>query len=294
MFRNSSPLLESNDCEENNIKSEGSPIMFQNHNNSICGPKTEIKYKSELDYRDREYNYDLLCSICCLNQWKYKCPRCLVRTCSVSCVKLHKIKLTCSGIRDKTCYTPMSSYNENNLLSDYFFLEDVEKSVDVARRDTTNKNFRIKQKSQLNILKFEMKKRGIEFNVAPDGIAVRRLNMTFYNRKTKTIFWTLQFIFVDCQRTEYTSFKVNEVTKLSDVLLSYIHPSTSNEITKLKLKEYTAAYESRGLDAIVSQLIQPCGKFVTLEFDQNLLENFKDTIINETPKILVTIQHIDD
>uniref|UniRef100_F6RIF9 Box C/D snoRNA protein 1 n=1 Tax=Ciona intestinalis TaxID=7719 RepID=F6RIF9_CIOIN len=56
---------------------------------------------------------------------KYKCPKCSIRTCSVECVKHHKKLNECDGIRCKTEYVAKENFTETNLLSDYKFLEEV-------------------------------------------------------------------------------------------------------------------------------------------------------------------------
>ena len=43
----------------------------------------------------------ILCEICKKEEYKYNCPRCLIKTCSVKCVKAHKKKFGCDGEKDK-------------------------------------------------------------------------------------------------------------------------------------------------------------------------------------------------
>lgn len=57
------------------------------------------------------------CEICHAEDWKYTCPRCLIHTCSVPCVKKHKLDTQCSGERDKTAYVPLKSYNESTMMN---------------------------------------------------------------------------------------------------------------------------------------------------------------------------------
>jgi len=56
-----------------------------------------------------------LCQMCKTNKWKYTCPKCLMHTCSLPCVKSHKKEYNCDGKRDKVKYVAMNDYNENNL-----------------------------------------------------------------------------------------------------------------------------------------------------------------------------------
>ena len=57
------------------------------------------------------------CEICHESTAKYKCPGCLVQTCSLPCVKQHKANSGCSGQRDKTAYVAMKDFTDLNLLS---------------------------------------------------------------------------------------------------------------------------------------------------------------------------------
>ncbi|KAI8378490.1 hypothetical protein BD560DRAFT_297507, partial [Blakeslea trispora] len=66
-----------------------------------------------------------LCQLCQTHNWIYTCPRCLIHTCSVDCVKQHKQNSECSGVRDKTSYVSLQKYTESNMMSDYTYLEDV-------------------------------------------------------------------------------------------------------------------------------------------------------------------------
>ena len=58
-----------------------------------------------------------LCEICKEVAFRYKCPRCLKKTCCLACVKLHKTRDDCSGLRDKTAYVAMKQFSEIHLLN---------------------------------------------------------------------------------------------------------------------------------------------------------------------------------
>ncbi|EER18252.1 conserved hypothetical protein, partial [Perkinsus marinus ATCC 50983] len=38
-----------------------------------------------------------LCQVCKNNDFKYTCPACSMRTCSLECVNAHKAKTNCTG-----------------------------------------------------------------------------------------------------------------------------------------------------------------------------------------------------
>ncbi|CAG8495293.1 17129_t:CDS:2 [Cetraspora pellucida] len=91
-----------------------------------------------------------ICQACHINKWKYKCPKCEFHSCSLSCSKLHKETYDCNGIRSKTTYIPMDEYGYKELMSDYVFLEDISRAVDLAHRtriDQGHKFFRRKYRN---------------------------------------------------------------------------------------------------------------------------------------------------
>jgi len=46
---------------------------------------------------------------------KYCCPRCEVKTCSLSCVNIHKKELECDGKKYKTGFIKLEKFNDNNM-----------------------------------------------------------------------------------------------------------------------------------------------------------------------------------
>ncbi|KAF4793088.1 zinc finger HIT-type containing 6 [Turdus rufiventris] len=74
------------------------------------------------------------CETCSKEEAKYRCPRCMKYSCSLLCVKKHKLALSCNGVRDKTAFVSVNEFTDLNLLSDYRFLEDVGRTADAAAR----------------------------------------------------------------------------------------------------------------------------------------------------------------
>ena len=58
--------------------------------------------------------------MCQAASFKYKCPRCLMRSCSLPCVKQHKLVSGCNGQRDKTAFVSLDDFTDLNLLSGRF------------------------------------------------------------------------------------------------------------------------------------------------------------------------------
>ena len=75
-----------------------------------------------------------VCSICQKLPRQYKCPRCDVGTCSLTCCKRHKELTQCTGRRDRTAFVGITTFTEKHLRSDYHFLEDVLQTKDSATR----------------------------------------------------------------------------------------------------------------------------------------------------------------
>ena len=76
-----------------------------------------------------------LCEVCSDKEYKYQCPRCEQKTCSLECCRRHKELAECSGQRDKTKYVPKEEFDERSFLSDYRFLEEHARLIDAAARD---------------------------------------------------------------------------------------------------------------------------------------------------------------
>lgn len=76
-----------------------------------------------------------MCEICLKNESKYKCPRCLMKTCSLNCCRQHKVNTGCSGEREKTRYVEKEEFGESLLLNDYRFLEEQSRLIDNLQRN---------------------------------------------------------------------------------------------------------------------------------------------------------------
>ena len=63
-----------------------------------------------------------LCDVCHVNPFKYVCPGCKTRTCSVDCSKTHKAKSGCTGAKPEPTFIPLSEMNDDTIRDDYRFL----------------------------------------------------------------------------------------------------------------------------------------------------------------------------
>src|SRR5271167_2832461 len=68
-----------------------------------------------------------LCPICYTSPPKYRCPRCSMRTCSLECSQTHKLRASCSGVRDPAKFIPKREFKPSTIDMDFNFLKRVEK-----------------------------------------------------------------------------------------------------------------------------------------------------------------------
>lgn len=63
------------------------------------------------------------CEECKYNPSKYKCPGCSIQSCSLPCVKAHKVRTGCNGKRNQTQFVPITQFDDNILLSGTYSLK---------------------------------------------------------------------------------------------------------------------------------------------------------------------------
>ena len=94
------------------------------------------------------------------NSPKYRCPRCLTRTCSLACSRRHKVWSQCSGVRDPAAYLRRSELaTESAFDRDFNFITGVERHLERAERDAENRGIPIDHEIDLgNIMTGQKRK----------------------------------------------------------------------------------------------------------------------------------------
>ncbi|KAF4754165.1 hypothetical protein FOZ62_025539, partial [Perkinsus olseni] len=94
-----------------------------------------------------------LCQVCKKNDFKYTCPACSMRTCSLECVNAHKATTKCTGKRALVEHVAINEFDEKVLRRDISLLEDASCKAHTAqthaletRNDSVNRNTRSKQR----------------------------------------------------------------------------------------------------------------------------------------------------
>ncbi|GFR69814.1 LOW QUALITY PROTEIN: box C/D snoRNA protein 1-like [Elysia marginata] len=150
---------------------------------------------------DRSQSSISKCQVCCFAAAKYRCPRCEKQTCSLPCVKQHKISSGCSGERDKTAFVDMSLYSDKDLLNDYRFLEDAERKLFSNSSFLSGNRRQGPRFSPYHLgkrCKFLMNaayKRGISLSFVHPALSKNKANTSFFTISTDTIEWHVDWLF---------------------------------------------------------------------------------------------------
>ncbi|NXO55845.1 BCD1 protein, partial [Aramus guarauna] len=228
------------------------------------------------------------CETCSKEEAKYRCPRCMKYSCSLLCVKKHKLALSCNGVRDKTAFISVNDFTDLNLLSDYRFLEDVGRTADAAARHPTMHSPTTKK--LLYCLRNKARKCNIDLRTLPVGFTKRRENTTTFNCMEKKFYWHLKLVFPHCH-AEYTLKGVPDDKTLADILKPYIDPVESDPVVCQRLKIYTVSPQS---DVQILMKIenrkQNSVRYNELDASRSLLDNLKGKIIIEYPTLFVVLK----
>ncbi|KAM5322898.1 box C/D snoRNA protein 1 isoform 1-T2 [Glossophaga mutica] len=175
------------------------------------------------------------CETCGTEEAKYRCPRCMRYSCSLPCVKKHKVELTCNGVRDKTAYVSIQQFTEMNLLSDYRFLEDAARTADHISRDVLLK--KPLSNKHMCFLKNRARRQGINLKLLPNGFTKRKENSTFFDKKKQQFCWHVKLQFPQSQAV-YIEKRVPDDKTINEILRPYIDPEKSDPVIRQRLKAY--------------------------------------------------------
>lgn len=92
------------------------------------------------------------CQICKKSKALYTCPACSYETCSVACISHHKKTRNCTGTRARIFPIEISNMNGDNLREDLILLEDIEESIDRAKRIRKDVEYKRKKKKKQKLV----------------------------------------------------------------------------------------------------------------------------------------------
>ncbi|KAL8268333.1 hypothetical protein R6Q59_002131 [Mikania micrantha] len=226
------------------------------------------------------------CNECKTSEFKYKCPGCSTRSCSLPCVKAHKQRTGCTGKRHQlTDFVPLSKFDDNLLLSDYNMLEDVKRIADSAKRRRLNLcgnysgiSFHLK-----NLLS-AAKKRRIKLIFLPNGMSKRQTNKTSCNNSCKSITWTIEWRFHSTD-IKIIDHEVHENSNIRSVIQKHLKPGSQNHSLKPfylepvdSLKFYISKHPK-----------QPRSPFHELDINAPIRKQLSNLVIIEYPVIHVLL-----
>lgn len=213
-----------------------------------------------------------------------------METCSLACVRAHKVKTSCTGQRDKTAYVKLSNFDESNLLNDYRFLEDVSRKTDVSNRDpllakynTTNTMGRTRMVTRIK------NEKNVTWKLLPQSFTRCKRNTTRLNMRNKTLVWHVEWIFPEI-RLKF-NHRLNDRIAIADILKGIITWPGHDSLTMRQLRSYTTAVEEGGLHIMLKKADTPANQPLFQEVDTSLdLETIlKSKTIIEYPVLYVVL-----
>ncbi len=171
--------------KENNNNKEIEKNNINNDNNDINSDSNEDKKPPTIT---------VPCEICKLRQYKYKCPRCLLKTCSLLCVKKHKKQFNCSGVKDKFSKT---FTNQNEFNKDIKYLNETLRDSNASCKkayllNEEDDEKKAREKRNKYIRKCAKKFRGINLHSSPTIMKKFSENKSYVDYKNKRFFWTVK------------------------------------------------------------------------------------------------------
>ncbi|KAH8727509.1 hypothetical protein GQ44DRAFT_703351 [Phaeosphaeriaceae sp. PMI808] len=181
-----------------------------------------------------------LCSICNTNKFKYRCPGCTARTCSLPCYKRHQQWAQCSGQRDPTKFVKKSQLvTPSGIDHDFNFLAGIERDIEKAEKGletthTTRSSWSQSQslKGQTNYRQLEAA--GVKVIQAPKGLNRQKENKSHRSKTKKStgghnIVWTVEWL---------NDQKKRQLTQTSSTCrVAAVHPFAAQEQSAAKKRK---------------------------------------------------------
>ncbi|KAF9740876.1 hypothetical protein PMIN06_012834 [Paraphaeosphaeria minitans] len=147
-----------------------------------------------------------LCSICNTAQFKYRCPGCAARTCSLPCYKRHQQWAQCNGKRDPAKFVKKSQLaTPAGIDHDYNFLTGIERGLQKAEKQLEGQGLGSRPDPRRNghgrpASDEHFAEAGVTVIRAPKGLSRQKDNKSHRNKKQKHIVWTVEWIFEESNR----------------------------------------------------------------------------------------------
>ncbi|KAF2638015.1 HIT finger domain-containing protein [Massarina eburnea CBS 473.64] len=199
-----------------------------------------------------------LCSICNTTKFKYRCPGCAARTCSLPCYKRHQQWAQCNGKRDPTKFVKKSQLETPaGIDHDFNFLTGIERGLEKAARSVegtssgTASDLRHRRPVDQRLAAT-----GVTVIRAPKGLSRQKDNKTSRTNtlnctRKGNIIWTVEWIRDDKTRI------LNQSSELAPLLQSLpFKPEISSKKRKFKAEKLAATTVSADQDGSVPTVAQ--------------------------------------
>ncbi|KAI3990771.1 hypothetical protein MKX01_004044 [Papaver californicum] len=227
-----------------------------------------------------------MCEECKGNPWKYKCPGCSIRSCSLLCVKSHKQRTSCTGKRRRDEIVPLSQFDDNLIISDYKFLEEAKRVADSAQRTRKavfgHSSEFLKMPFRITKLRSAASRRKTELVFLPNGMSRREKNKSFYHLRKASILWTIEWRFHSTD-VVIVDNGVDENTKLCSVIEEHLKLGPWNN----KLRPFCEEQLVRLKFFIRKNAKHPKSPYRELDIKSSISQQLANTLIVEYPVIYV-------
>ncbi|KAF5302696.1 hypothetical protein FQR65_LT08438 [Abscondita terminalis] len=230
------------------------------------------------------------CEVCAMNDAKYTCPRCEVKTCCLRCAKIHKLELECSGARDRTKFIPINKFTNMDLSSDYRLLEEITRSVDLLKKNRDKKATRVNTELPNHL--FRLRKatadRKTTLKFLPRNFARHKQNTTRLHFATNIVYWHIDWIFPNAENFKITDDAVSETERLSNLVSKYL--VAQDDLALQEKLQYYQAVNLPGIRLFLKAEQKSGNKFYELDPLESLKDNLRKKVIIEYPTIHVVLK----
>lgn len=161
------------------------------------------------------------CEVCNEAEFRYRCPRCLRRICSLACSREHKKLYSCSGVANAaTDYVGSKDLKDadtrdekNHLVQrDYNFLVNMNRQLSLLKEDGkvkskrvfsvrgNNGNWNESNQNRYNVSKARhVMRRGVKCLLLPKGMQRSVSNKSKWDKPLDTFVWSLEWVLINEQ-----------------------------------------------------------------------------------------------
>ncbi|KAG0636874.1 hypothetical protein HOY80DRAFT_975616 [Tuber brumale] len=247
----------------------------------------------------QEESLTALCPLCHSRPPKYRCPACATRTCSVACVKKHKLYAQCSGRIDAAAFVRRSALLSSpaTLNRDFAFLTGAERVLGSALREEDGGA----GGERVRLEEF-LRRSGVSVKWAPGGMkrAVENCTTVSKGRKGKHVIWTVEWVAVSSRDTGVERVLDRSVSELTSISQAYFHPTppsnptTAHEDSDSQLQPPRKKIKKNKQDIsqtkfYLKKIGCPANSPVLIKLDENksLSVALRGRVVEEYPTILV-------